>query len=262
MRSPVSIAIRLLGLPAAWIGLALVVAPSAGAQPEASPAPPVAAAPAPSTPPAPEDPYDRGTPRSAMEGYLVAARAGEWERAAAYLDLRGVPAAERERQGPVLAQRLKVVLDRTLWVDLDALSDEPAGSTQDGLDARHELVGRIAAATPPLPVYLERVAREDGVRIWKISRSTLREVPRLWDEFGDGALAEWLPEPLLTWSVLEIRLWQWIALAAGTRVKTVTRIAAPCVQDFVLVAPRDFDSAERSFDAWWESFAPGPERAP
>jgi len=55
---------------------------------------------------------------------------------------------------------------------------------------------------------------------------------------------------------------QWIALAAGTRVKTVTRIAAPCVQDFVLVAPRDFDSAERSFDAWWESFAPGPERAP
>jgi hypothetical protein len=40
------------------------------------------------------------------------------------------------------------------------------------------------------------------------------------------------------------------------RVETVTRVAGRCVQDFVLVAPGDFEAAARTFDAWWASFAP------
>ncbi|RIL03480.1 MAG: hypothetical protein DCC71_15170 [Proteobacteria bacterium] len=45
--------------------------------------------------------------------------------------------------------------------------------------------------------------------------------------------------------------------ARPLRVKTVTRVAGRCVQDFVLVAPGDFAAAARVFDAWWASFAPG-----
>jgi hypothetical protein len=42
------------------------------------------------------------------------------------------------------------------------------------------------------------------------------------------------------------------------RVKTLTRVAAPCVQDFVLVAPVASRDAEAVFDAWCQSFRETP----
>lgn len=197
---PESLAFRVAAaLLAAWLALPA----SLGRAEEVAAAPPTA----------PADEFDRGTPRSAMEGYLVAARAGEWERAAEYLDLRATPSAERASAGPQLARQLKGVLDRGLWVDLEALAEDPSGVAGDGLRATRDLVGRIDAVEPSVPVYLDRVARADGVRIWKISNATLAEMPRLWDALGDSAIAEWLPEPLVSWSFLEVRLWQWIGLA-------------------------------------------------
>ncbi|RIL06363.1 MAG: mechanosensitive ion channel protein MscS [Proteobacteria bacterium] len=214
------------------VALALLAALPAGAQP-APASEPAAITPAPQ--PAPEDPYDRGTPRGAVEGFLAAARARDWARATAYLDLRGVrPAATDEEEAVRLAQRFELVLGRTLAIDLDALSDDPAGRSDDGLDARRDLVGRIDAATPPLSVYLERVAREDGVRIWKFSRATLREVPRLWEQFGDDALVEWLPEPLVSWTVFGLRLWQWIGLASLAFAAALLAVTAKAIAGWVL----------------------------
>jgi MscS family membrane protein len=196
------------------MGIAAVffATPAAEAQPESGAPADQAAPAAPKPPPGPEDPYDRGTPRGAVEGFLTAGRADDWERAAEYLDLRHLRAAEREERGPTLARDLKGVLDRTLWVELAELSQDPDGLRDDGLPTQRDLVGRIDAVQPPVPVYVERVRRDDGVRIWKISSTTLREVPALTERFGDGPLAEYLPELFLTWSFLEIRLWQWIGL--------------------------------------------------
>jgi len=47
--------------------------------------------------------------------------------------------------------------------------------------------------------------------------------------------------------------------APAVRVKTVTRVDAHCVQDFVLAAPGDWAAAEGAFDAWWGSFRAAPE---
>jgi hypothetical protein len=55
---------------------------------------------------------------------------------------------------------------------------------------------------------------------------------------------------------------QVLALPDGARVRAVTRAAAPCVQDFVLVALRDFAASAAVFDAWWATFAPSAEPAP
>ena len=49
--------------------------------------------------------------------------------------------------------------------------------------------------------------------------------------------------------------------ARTVRVKTVTRVEAPCVYDWVLVAADDFREVEPAFDAWWSSFRHGPEGA-
>lgn len=41
------------------------------------------------------------------------------------------------------------------------------------------------------------------------------------------------------------------------RITTLTRVAPPCLQDFVLVAPEAAADADAIFEAWWKSFDPG-----
>ncbi len=49
-------------------------------------------------------PLDRTSPRGALYGYLVAARHGDYEQAASYLNLSPVRADLREQRGPRLAR--------------------------------------------------------------------------------------------------------------------------------------------------------------
>ena len=67
----------------------------------------------------PVDEFNRGVPRSSLKGYLKAARDGDFERAAKYLDLRYLPDSIDAGQGPQLARQLKIALDKVIWFDLD-----------------------------------------------------------------------------------------------------------------------------------------------
>jgi len=70
-------------------------------------------------PPAgPLDEFERGNPRSSVKGFIKAAGAGDFERAAKYLDLRNLPGRMEEYQESELARQFKLALDRSLWVDL------------------------------------------------------------------------------------------------------------------------------------------------
>src|SRR5215467_4495955 len=109
----------------------------------------------------PVDDLDRGTPRRAVEGFLQAARAHNYRRAADYLDLRHFPTAEAERLGPQLARHLKIILDQQIPVDVERLSDSPAGYLEDGLPLDLEQVGRIETPGMPVNFRLQRVPRED-----------------------------------------------------------------------------------------------------
>jgi MscS family membrane protein len=139
------------------------------------------------------------SPRAAMEGYLVAARAGKWDEAATYLS--GGDA--------VGARRLKVVLDRCLWVNLDALSGDPSGIEDDGLAPAIDRVGTIEAGQVDVPIDMER--GRDGA--WRISNATMQALPVMWAAHGHGPIVELLPRVLLDHTVLEVALWQWIAIA-------------------------------------------------
>ena len=153
----------------------------------------------------------RATPREAMEGYLTASRAGDYELAAQYLNLARVPAAERESEGPKLARHLKTVLDQTLWVDLESLSDETDGDTEDGLAAGRDLVGKIESESGPVDVFLVRARITPEQSAWLISSTTLARVPQLYSEFGYGPLGEILPRQMFQ-SYGELELWQWLGL--------------------------------------------------
>ncbi len=166
-----------------------------------------------SKPMGPADPFNRGTPRGSMYGFIVATRAGEYERAAEFLDLRRLPPEQKET-GPQLARQFKAVLDRTLWVDFTTLSDTNAGLGDDGLPSWQDRLGEIETEAGPLSLLLQRVPREgDGVRIWKVSAVTVGQVPELYLEFGPGWLEELLPGFLFEYSVLGLDLWQWLGMA-------------------------------------------------
>ena len=84
-----------------------------------------------SRPMGPPDPFNRGTPRGSMYGFLTAARSRDFERAAEYLDLRQLPPDEQDR-GPELARRLRVVLEQTIWIDVGNLSDSARPAPRSG----------------------------------------------------------------------------------------------------------------------------------
>src|SRR5258705_13373950 len=94
------------------------------------------------TAPPPVDELGRGTPQSALRGFLDAAALHNYRRAASYLDLRRIPAADVAARGPELAHQLRVVLDNTLF-DLGAISDDPEGRPETGLASNRELIGRV-----------------------------------------------------------------------------------------------------------------------
>jgi MscS family membrane protein len=155
----------------------------------------------------PEDEFGRGSPRGTVKGYLAACREGDYEKAANYLDLRRIPG-----DGPTLARQLRIILSRTLWVDVDVLNQEHAGRSNDGLPPYRDRLGSIDTKAGKVDILLQRVPREDGVTIWMIAGATVAQVPDLYNEFGYGVLEHFLPKIFFELQFLDIALWQWIGL--------------------------------------------------
>jgi hypothetical protein len=119
--------VRCRALGVAVIAAMLVVASPATPADQVTGAKSAPAAPA----PPPVDEFGRGTPQSTLRGFLDAAAAHNYRRAASYLDLRRIPATDVATRGPELAHQLRVVLDNTL-IDLGAISDDPGGRPETG----------------------------------------------------------------------------------------------------------------------------------
>lgn len=147
--------------------------------------------------------YDPAVPVGAVRSYIDACRDGNYERAAERLDLSAIPKDQRSVAGPELAWKLKVVLDRKLWISYEKLSAQPEGKLDDGLPRDLDSLGTIDQAE----ILLQRAGGE-----WRFARSTVESVPRLYDTYGYGPLGRYLPAPMFDIRFLEIQLWQWIAL--------------------------------------------------
>lgn len=156
-----------------------------------------------------EEPVDAGSPRATMANFVGVCRAGDFVEAARFLD---TPKA-RAGQGPLLARRLKAVLDHYSWIDLEAISPTETGNTNDGLPSHLEQVAQIRGSSGRLEsVRLSRRYSSEGVPSWVFSRGT---VERIDGWYGQIEL-RWALDRLPLWSLRpgpkEILIWQWIAL--------------------------------------------------
>lgn len=167
-------------------------------------------APPPAQPEAPKDTLGRATPRGTVLGFLNAARKGNAEVAALYLNtpLRG-------GDSTTLAQQLAVVLNRRLPARINQISDKPEGSVPDPLKPDEDSIGIIDTADGPLDIVVERVDRGKAGKVWLFSRKTLTSIPRVFQELTTPAVEEFLPRFLVDTRVIGAPLYEWLALFFG-----------------------------------------------
>ena len=166
--------------------------------------------PAAAQPEVPKDALGRTTPRGAVLGFLAAARKGNDDVAAKYLDtrLRGKAAEE-------LAHKLSVVLDRRLPARLIEISDSPEGSATDLLNPNRDLVGTVEGAGGEVDIIVERVNRGKEGRVWLFSKETLNSIPPIYDEITEVSVETLLPDWLVNTRLANVPLFELLAVFVG-----------------------------------------------
>ena len=157
-----------------------------------------------------QDPLGRDTPRGTVVGFIRAAQAQDFARAAEYLDVK-LPTVRAQR----LTQELKVVLDRGLNVNLNLLSAKPEGDPAASPKPDRQLIGTVSTETGGLDILLDRVQRGKSPPVWLFSSETLKRVPEVYAEIGPPWLESYLPTPLVENRVATYPLWVLIATLLG-----------------------------------------------
>jgi len=160
----------------------------------------------------PEDQFNRGTPRRTTEGFIAAVDAGDFEKAANYLDLRNLRGEATEYTGAQLARRLAVISKRGEWTEVGDFIDDPAGRAADGLPDYRDSIGFVKHEGEDIQLFLQLVPRGDGVSIWKVSNASVSLIPDLYETYGYSESIEDLRRALPQVSFLGFELFKWILL--------------------------------------------------
>ena len=159
----------------------------------------------------PQDEFNRGTPRSSVQGIAGAMEKRDYERAMNYLDMRNVP-SNIANKGHELARQLKIVADRSLWVDMDSISGAPKGHKDDGLPSYRDIIARLSTKDGPVDILMQHVPDGKGGYVWKLSNRTVSAIPRLYEEYGYGKYGDKLSRILPEYEILGMVVWQWVML--------------------------------------------------
>ena len=154
------------------------------------------------------DALGRGTPKGTVLGFLQVAQSGDYRTAADYLQMS---AARRQSQGPELASKLNVLMNRAYVGRLSRISDNPEGNPDNGLFDQ-QTVGAFSVADTDVPVVLVRITDPNSGKIWLFSAETLSKVPELYENVEEHQVESRLPQSLVKNTFLGMPLWQWLAL--------------------------------------------------
>lgn len=170
----------------------------------------------------------RKSPRAAVEEFLELARAGRFVEASRLLDAPKANEAQRAQ----LARRLKAVLDRRLWIDLEKVSAADTGDRNDGLSPNLEQIGSFSMGQGPRePVRLRRLSDRSG---WAFSAATVAHIDGWYDGLEDRWLLDHLPPWLLRSGPAQVLWWQWFGLLGLLVAAGVVGTAASAVLRWLL----------------------------
>ncbi|MGA7629521.1 MAG: mechanosensitive ion channel family protein [Terriglobales bacterium] len=157
------------------------------------------------------DPLGRTTPSGTVLGFLQVAQGGNERVAADYLQMS---AARRQSQGPEMAGKLKVLMDRAFVGSIRRISTRPDGDPEFGT-VDQQTVGAFSTRDADVPIVLVRVGDPNAGKIWLFSADTLSKVPELYDNVEAHQVENKLPQILVRTVFLGMQLWQWLALFAA-----------------------------------------------
>ena len=161
--------------------------------------------------PAARDPLGRTSPQDAVLAFLEACHTHDYFKASYYLDLRQMPAAARQKDGPDLARQLEDLLDDTTF-DIAALSRNPDGDQSDGLGPAFEHLDTFHVDGQNVDLQLERVDLKNGLRVWLVSAASVALIPTAHQVVAESPFEKQLPQALVTFELLDTPVWRWIAL--------------------------------------------------
>jgi MscS family membrane protein len=157
------------------------------------------------------DPLGRTSPQSAIYQFLEACHARDYSRASHYLDLRQMNPSDRAKNGQELSRQLEDLLDDTPF-DIATLSREPQGDTSDGLGFNFERLDTFHVGGQTQDLQLEKVELKQGLRVWMVSAASIAMIPTAHQAITETAFEKHLPQPLVTFEILDTPVWRWIAL--------------------------------------------------
>lgn len=159
-----------------------------------------------------DDTLNRNTPRETVVNFLRACNAGNYVKAAEYLDLTDISGTDRKRQGPEIALQIEQILKRNSDFDASKLSDSPDGNLNDLRRRNRELIDSVNTHHGKRTIELERIELRPELKVWLFSADTVSAIPGLVRLLGESAIEKSLPEFLVKTTLFDTALWRWIAL--------------------------------------------------
>jgi MscS family membrane protein len=167
---------------------------------------------APSQPAAPADTLGRDSPRGCVLGFIKAAQDEKYDVAVQYFQSparKQLVSSEEEKE---LVNQLLTVLNQKFAASLEFISRDPQGRLDDGLPPDQERVGGVPGVLEAFPILLVRHEDEQGHKIWLFSRRTLDQLPEYYDSLQFPEFEKRIPKTLVTYRLLAMPFWQWIAI--------------------------------------------------
>lgn len=170
--------------------------------------------PAPEPTPASLVPTEHGSARDTMTTFLEAfyKDPADLDAAAACLDLSRISKEAREVKGREVAAELKEILDRTAYVRLDEIPDEPVGNPYVFLRAPEGEVVIAPTATGEWLFTAESVFSMDRLRKSVEDRAVVAGVKELDGAVSTGAWLRSVMPTSLRKEVFVLELWQWLGM--------------------------------------------------
>ena len=159
----------------------------------------------------PQDQYNRTTPRGSFQGLTGALDDRDYELALEYMDLRKLPKKISGKELE-LGRELKIILDRSLWIDTDTLSADPLGHRDDGLKSYLDQIASLEIPGDDVELFMQRVPDGKGDFVWKLSNRSVAKIPVLYQHHGYGEIGDKLARKFPEYEFLGLVAWQWVML--------------------------------------------------
>ena len=150
------------------------------------------------------------SPRIAVNDFLEYVRTSKDVVAATYLEI--IPKSKQAQKPSELARQLAAVLQSQQTFEVDNLSPDWNGDTEDGLPELQEDIAHIGVDEKTAPQPVRMIYHADTEPHWRFDASTVAMIPTWYQRTPNAWVTQHLPKWLTRTGPAGVQFWQWAAL--------------------------------------------------